>query len=413
MALPAGAVWEFRTTGNNTNGGFFNPANANAGTDYSQQDAAQVTYTDLVLASTTTLTSATTPFAAAHVGNSINITGGTGFTQGRYEIVSVSGTTATLDRVAGTASSTGGAGKLGGCLALPTDALLELVVAGNIVYIKAGTYTLTGAITIAADGTAALPVQVIGYNATRGDNPTGTDRPLISGGSNTLTFNGAYWDFSHIRVTTTTSVGFAVAFSRVYNCASHNASGSNGYTAFSTLSNTFASFISCEASCSAGVGFFGTTANYPITYLWCYSHDCAMDCFQSRGHNSVFAFCIADNANKGINVYANIPTIVNSTIYNCTYGIYCDRSSNLGQQVYFANNIISNCTYGIYASAGVLRSIEGEYNNIYACATDRTNFPALPNDNDVDPQFTDAANGNFTTGSNVADTGRGITLGVG
>ena len=47
MALSAGVVWEVRTTGDDTNGGGFDSTVTSPGTDYSQQTAAQITYTDL------------------------------------------------------------------------------------------------------------------------------------------------------------------------------------------------------------------------------------------------------------------------------------------------------------------------------------------------------------------------------
>src|SRR4029077_71126 len=117
MSLSSTVQWDVRTTGSDSNGGGFDWAVSSPGTDYSQQDSAQVAYTDLVIGSTTTqLTSAAHPFTSAHVGNIINVTGGTGFTAGRYCVNSVSGSTATMDRSVGTASSTGGTGNLGGGL---------------------------------------------------------------------------------------------------------------------------------------------------------------------------------------------------------------------------------------------------------------------------------------------------------
>ena len=116
MPLSASQVWEVRTTGSDSNGGGFKAAAS--GTDYSQQDAAQVTYSDLVIGTTTTqLTSAANPFTSAHVGNIVYVSGGTGFTTGRYEVTAVSAGVATMDRSVGTASSTGGIGKLGGAIA--------------------------------------------------------------------------------------------------------------------------------------------------------------------------------------------------------------------------------------------------------------------------------------------------------
>jgi hypothetical protein len=79
-------------------------------------------YTDLAIgAANTQLTSAAYPFTAAHVGRILDITGGSGFTAGRYAVLSVAGSTATMDRPVGTASSTAGKGALTGWEYAPGD----------------------------------------------------------------------------------------------------------------------------------------------------------------------------------------------------------------------------------------------------------------------------------------------------
>src|SRR3990167_6148561 len=126
-AISAAVVWEVRTTGASTTAGcgFLTGA---SGTDRSQQDAAQTTFTDLVIGVTTTeLTSAGNPFGATDVGNTINITSGTGFTVGYYQVVSVSVVNATMDRSVGTGGSTGGNGILGGACSEANDALDTVV----------------------------------------------------------------------------------------------------------------------------------------------------------------------------------------------------------------------------------------------------------------------------------------------
>ena len=60
MALSANTVLEVRNGGSDTNGGGF--VTGAAGTDWSQQDAAQYSVTDGVTAGTTTITSATANF---------------------------------------------------------------------------------------------------------------------------------------------------------------------------------------------------------------------------------------------------------------------------------------------------------------------------------------------------------------
>jgi hypothetical protein len=170
-AVAAATVWEVRTAGADTNGGGY--VTGASGTDFSQQDAAQCTATDLVLVSTTTATSATCPFSATSPGNIIQITAGTNFTVGFYQVVSQAAGTATLDRAAGTMGATGGTFALGGALASPNKACASMV-AGNIEYVKAsGTYTVTTSCVVTQAGTGAQ-FQFIGYTSSRTDNGKAT-----------------------------------------------------------------------------------------------------------------------------------------------------------------------------------------------------------------------------------------------
>lgn len=135
--------WSVRTDGSDSNAGGFDASVASPGTDYSNQAAAQVTYTDIVLATSTTCTSAANPFTSAHVGNTLRITSGTGFTAGFYTITAVSGGVATLSSSAGTAGSTGGNGKLGGAFATVSMSMSTGAAAtggGAGAYVADGTY---------------------------------------------------------------------------------------------------------------------------------------------------------------------------------------------------------------------------------------------------------------------------------
>lgn len=164
MAFNAFTSWEVRTTGSDSNGGGFNTLAT--GTDFSQQDAPQIAYTDLVIGATnTTMTSVLHPFNAATVGNIINIVSGTGFTVQRVQVVSVTGVVATCDKACGTAASTGGSGNLGGGLLNPQTAMTLVTVSGNVIWVKAGTYSLTAALTFTTSSQA-----FIGYQTTHGDN---------------------------------------------------------------------------------------------------------------------------------------------------------------------------------------------------------------------------------------------------
>jgi hypothetical protein len=201
MALASTTVLEVRTTGDDTNNaGAFNPARAGAGTDYSL--LSPLAFADLVLVTTTTVTSAAIGFTSDHVGNHLRVVSGTGFTASAipYEILSVSGGTATLDRAAGTAGSTGGTGRLGGALASPGQAA-GVKVAGNTVWIRGGIYTITA-------GTANTAGKVVsdtllgywlGYDAVRGDS-TAT-RPVLRAGAavTTLMTLAGQWSLAENR----------------------------------------------------------------------------------------------------------------------------------------------------------------------------------------------------------------------
>lgn len=148
MAFASSVVWEVRTTGSDNNGGGFDATSGIPGTDFSQQTAAQITYTDMVIGATTTqFTSVANSPAASLVGNIINVTSGTGFTVQRVQVLSVTAGVATCDKSLGTTASTGGHGSMGGCLATIAR-LAALMVAGNKGYIQStGTYTTAATIT--------------------------------------------------------------------------------------------------------------------------------------------------------------------------------------------------------------------------------------------------------------------------
>lgn len=175
MVGSAALIFEVETGGNDSNGGGFDSSVSSPGTDYSQQAAAQVSYTDLVIdaVNNAKVTSAAHPFSSTAPGNVINISGGTGFTPGLYCILSVSGNVATLDNSVGVASSTGGTGKLGGAFAT-INAATGQMTGGQITYVKGGTYQITVSIDGPVLTTNNTLSRLIGYTSTRGDNGQAT-----------------------------------------------------------------------------------------------------------------------------------------------------------------------------------------------------------------------------------------------
>jgi hypothetical protein len=143
MAILASAIWRVRPSGNNLNGGGYDPGIAGAATDYSQQNAAQATGTNATTtgAGSTNFTDATAAaFTSAMIGNCIQIASGTNFQAGVYFVTAfTNANTVVLDR-SPTSGGAGSAGvwKLGGgwaTIGTNTTSALGFVVPGNTIFI--------------------------------------------------------------------------------------------------------------------------------------------------------------------------------------------------------------------------------------------------------------------------------------
>ncbi|MFA5379905.1 MAG: hypothetical protein WC455_29365 [Dehalococcoidia bacterium] len=406
MALNAATVWEIRAAGSQANGGGFYDRSPGTSVDYSQQDAAQLTVTDLATdGAGTGLSSATGGFTAAMVGNIIHITGGT-LTAGWYEITAYTDTnTVTIDRSAG-ASKTGGTGNVGGAFLYggSLDGEFALMqVDGNKVWIKAGTYTQGESVTWAA-ASAATPQIIEGYNTSRGDSPVGNNRPLIVCGENTLNFN-SYAVVSNLRFTTTASSGVAGGIATVFfNCKAQNLSESANRYAFNA-SNSYCSFIQCEAESTIGSG---VVCGIATQIAFCYIHDSSIGVYTNSAGVAVVGTVIDSCASSGLNIAGTGALgglYINNTIYNCGNGI-----ASKGAQSIVMNNIISGCTTGANWDTNVHNSGNiWDYNCFYN-TTDRTNVTAGAHDIDADPLLTDPSNGDFALSTGSPCFASGMTL---
>ena len=278
-ALPAGAQWEVRTTGNDLNGGFFNTAGG-SGTDYSQQDAAQLTVTDGVT-STTTLTSVTGGFTAAMVHNGVQLSGGT-CTAGIYDITVVTNSnTVTIDSSGGAAGA-GCTVKVGGGLLTIAKALANVVTNSgntfNTIWVKSGTYTQTATLTWGTAITAAMQ----GYNTTHGDLGTA---PLIT----TATDSTVLMVIGNVDQVTLTNLSMSnTATVRAIGISSNNGGGdvvrlnavnvildgfTNGInTTTTTFKRLFLSGVEIKNSTAAGILFTENTVKF-ISIVGSYIHN--------------------------------------------------------------------------------------------------------------------------------------------
>lgn len=280
------------------------PTSGTWSVDYTQQDSAQKTYTDLVQASTTTLTSAANPFSVNQIGNTISITGGTGtWTTQRVYITNVSGTTATVDKTLGGSGGTAGTGGLGGAFATPGK-VAGLIVSGMDVFIKysATTYDITTASTNVAGGSLALSTGGSttnwsiwsGYDSFRYLGNSDTNRPTIkiTGAISSVTVINAtqqYQIFSNLIIdcnSKSTTIGVYMNTSnmhtiscKVMNCTSY------GILAGSSTNRVFG----CTATGCSGNGAFYIAG----VAAFCEAYNNTVHGFSAGATGAVFVNCNA------------------------------------------------------------------------------------------------------------------------
>ncbi len=354
----------------NTVAGCATTASPTGGTwsvDYSQTNAAGVSFTDLVIngAVNTSFTSAANPLGKNFVGNVINVTSGTGFTVQRVQITNVTGTTGTADKSMGTLSSTGGNGALGGALASPGMAQ-GLMVASNKGFLKSGTYTLTSSNNVSG-GRVTMSVATVwwaGFQNIRGDGGT---KPVVRPSANGVTLftltsaNPRLTDIEFQANGMTTCVAIDVQNSRmnIFNCKFNGIH--NGITAIfandsevrnclftgltgqycilsSTGSTSFQvrNCVAVDCTCTTGAfagcmqatrcyadtitsgAGFGTTTAGKSCFIECVAYECTGIGFSLVGNSSAET-CVAYGCG-GVGFGGSAATIGDNYIRNCAGG---------------------------------------------------------------------------------------------
>ena len=406
MAIDSASVWEIRSGGTATGAGGF--VTGGGGTDRTQQDAVHSTRTDLVIGSAGSedeLTSAGDAFAADDVGNFVNVTAGTGFTPGRYEILSQAAGVATMDRNVGTADSTGGSGVLGGAMTF-IDVNMDDIIAGNIVHIQSdATHTPGASVTPSTSGSSASMVEVYGYNVTRQDQPVKADMPLIAMAANILLFP-TFWAIHNIKVTTTEADGFKSGNScRFVQCNAFNSSGTSNRSAFEL--GTLAKVIDSEGESTNGVACrIGNSAFTTGNYF----HDSITGCIGTftTMASTTHIFNIFDRCSTaGLNFGSGTTTIARYNLfYKCGDGI---TATSAPQCAIENNNFVDN-TVGIDWTGGHLDSNRFDFNNFDSNTADVTNAADVGlNDTAAAPVFAapdevSAADRDFAVGTNLKAT---------
>jgi hypothetical protein len=418
MAIGATTVWRVRVGGNDQNGAAFDAAIAGAGTDYSQQDAAQLALTDLATpgAASTTLTSATGGFTAAMIGNGIRIRSGTNFTVGVYFITAYTDTnTVTLDRTPSAAGAgASGAGNVGGAVATlkkildqATATSGERPVPGNIVYIRgsgidrptSADYTQSGHSVMNSLASAVNGrVFVIGENG----------RPRIE--CNGLLFHEAhnFWfENLYLAATGGTNLGLGLVngnattyINNIFDLANQNGSCISARAGAHVLFNEMFSHETAPTSNANahGVLFNG---NYTAVVKWNHIHHMGANGIHTASPGSVVVEenLIHDCKDNGIRI-STIRTDMSSSIHANTidanegHGIYVDASAGMLTLSILNNNITNHVGSG---KAGI--SVAGtlavndrlkhlcDHNNLYNNATDYDGISAGANDTALDPGY--------------------------
>lgn len=372
------------------------------------------------------------------VGNILHVTAGTGFTAGWYEIVSVSGTTATIDRSIGTHPLTAGTGKVGGAISLGAandDAVFELAVSSATAaarfFIKgSATYTLGGAVAIGAAGNAAWPIIIEGYASARGDRPKLSTRPIIASGANVFQLNGANTSLYSLSVTGTgTSViGLAANQCMAFYCKAYNTSTSASRAAVNENGGNCYTFA-CEGISLRGNGLAYNAGSSIHQHF--YGHDSNNGANVAVNIGALKGCIFSSNVNAAINSTATISSPSGLSIMDCTlYG----AENKLGTGIVFAsgtryvvatNNIIYGFVTGV-TMATTNTTYPFNFNNYYNNTTNVSNSNAGvqfgENDLFLDPTFTNVvqrtgSTATTTSGSHLVQTGAtfvtwGITAGT-
>jgi len=315
MALSKNVVWEIRTDGNANNGGGFDSTIAGAGTDYSQQASPQLSLTDIATVSPfTTLTSVTGGFTAAMIGNVIHITSGTNFVAHYYVITGVVNTnTITVDRATALNTGSGGVGRVGGAT---NTVVSHPAVSGNIVYIRGGTYTVTGQ-TCTANSTSPDWIRYVGYDTIRGDK----GRPIFDTTTTAFGFSAQYGSLENIELigtgTAVLSIGGFASFTHIINCKITNSSVTSGRSGIlSSLSSGSMVILGGEFKSTVGYAI-RTTSTIQTAIVGAYIHN--SNTGFSSGYYSYVFNCIFDSCTNGI-LSAGEGIYIGNTIYGGLLG---------------------------------------------------------------------------------------------
>jgi len=389
------------------------------GIDYSQQDSAQLTGTDLACADHTTpywsITSATGGFTPAMVGNLVQITttgAGAHFVVGFYQItqfISTNEISVDRDPTDGT-NETAGTFYVGGRLATIDKAVDQAVALdGNRFHVKSGTYNEMPTPGDSGGSYGHQRIYLLGYKTSHYDTCNDNDRPLIDGQStrdHCLAMNTRQnWVVANFRFSGATDNNVdseSGGVNEYINCKSTNA-GAGGWGFTSPGSGNRNYWVNCESASNSGKGHDNDAGgSYALLYR-CNFHDNAEYAIISASPTIIFQSIFDSNGGDGAFIYN--PVILDSVFYGNT-GDGIGFTGNSGTPNIFMNNIImNNGGYGINRDNGCNSWFGGvplTQNNIFYNNTAGAGYNIILDNTQLtnNPLFTNATAGDFTFTSN-------------
>jgi len=170
---------------------------------------------------------------------------------------------------------------------------------------------------------------------------------------------------------------------------------------------TQVNLIDCEIAYCTGTAGVNFTSLGAGVITGCWIHDNAKGIVLSAFSTSISHNIIEDNSGDGIDVNLITASAFLEIHNNTIDGNGGDGIADLGSwRVAIFNNVMSNNTgYGISGDSGVMPCL-CDYNDFYNnTAGAQLNVPAGANDLALDPQYTDAANNDFSIGTNLKAKG--------
>ena len=393
------------------------PTSGTFGLDYSQATAAGVAITDGVIgAATTELTSVLTPVDVSWVGNLIHTNSGTNCTVGWYEVVSVSGTTATVDRSLGTAASIC-TQKVGGAMSLNStldDDLFENGLGTNgtgamIFWVKNGSYTLGESVAFAAAGGTQAPIVLAGFNALRSDlgTITQTNRPVITFGAQTGAL-GTNWDVYNLSITGTgTPVLTLGGNSKVVNSKIANTSVTAARIAV-TLANQ-SMLLASEVLSYRGNALSIGSNSAVVAFSYIHDSDKGFTTSSTGSEIMLLGNIFAGNITNAVatsSTQIGRLLLLGNTIYGAENKLgTCVSLATGTTDVALINNIITGCVTGL-SHANTQDVGFDDYNSYYNNTTDVTNWVKGSHNSVLNPTFTSVAQ---LTGSTATTSGSVLT----